>query len=345
MYFDQRRQPAAPLTVRWLNPEPLFEEKYWELRLSTLRENSGGLNFGDLLVFGGHREVASPSVRETLSMNPRSFVMILSDEELRHKFRPYRRRPGVLRNYFQPSWNSRKVYTLPLGFNPELVGLNKGPSQKVKRVHAWGFVGEVKQNREKVLQLFEDLEPHALFRANKFNDPAGLRGGELYDTYERCHFVLCPFGNRSPDSFRVMEALEAGAIPVTVAFLGYDHNRFVFGDHPFVVGKDWCHAKHLVEDLLDNPDKLKAKQEQTQTWYREFIESLDADLERILSGSRRSLLVSTQFRYQRRARWNIILRVRYLLHYSRRARRILRFMRESLNAVAVSSKLSRFLRA
>lgn len=334
------------ITVRWLESFDLFERGYVEAlfdrvgRTRNLKPRGDGSEIQILALAGNVEEpsvFALPNLRRFTDVP----VLILSDEELRHRFRGYRRRKLVFRNYFQPRWAAPNVYTLPLGLNSELVELTGRVGVEPKL--AWAFVGEVKGDRAEMMKSFAGVQPNTFFAASRFDDPDGLRGSKLFETYAASHFVLCPFGNRSPDSFRVMEALQAGAIPVTVQFLGTDHNRLVFGDHPFVVGKNWSHARELVEELLADPEKLRNKRSDVAEWYQDYLSKLEEDLAHLLKNGARSGLISPQFRYQRRAALNPVIQCKYLVHYTKRGRQIRRYVSEAVNRVLVKTRLSRLL--
>jgi len=336
--------------IRWLEPFQFFEMGYVTSFLAPAFVKKAEQQLAlderpELLVVAGNQETPGIDARVELERQPSAGFLVLSDEELRHKFRPYRKAQYVLRNYFQPAWRARNVYTLPLGYNSEFVGMREElPLQPAERAQVWSFVGQIKQEREKMVKVFDSLVPHSLFAAQSFNDPDGVSGRELFLMYSASYFVLCPFGNRSPDSFRVMEALEAGAIPVTVKFLGTDHNRLVFGDHPFVVGKDWAHARDLVRNLLSDTEGLEAKREEVKAWYDGYRAMLFHDVEKIVSGNRRADLASAQFRYQLRASRSPVIRLKYFLHYSKRGRKLHRFFREALNTVVLISGLGKLVR-
>jgi hypothetical protein len=337
--------------VKWLEPFKFFEMGYVTSILAPALAGAAEQQLlsdqcQDLLVVAGDRESPSVDARVELEHQPSAGFLVLSDEELKHKFRPYRKAQYVLRNYFQPAWRARNVYTLPLGYNSDFVGLREElPVQPGARANVWSFVGQLKQDRMKMLKALDNLGSHALYAAQSFNDPNGVRGRELFLVYSSSYFVLCPFGNRSPDSFRVMEALEAGAIPVTVEFLGTDHNRLVFGDHPFVVGRDWADARVLVEKLLSDSSGLEAKREEVSAWYDRYRAMLFDDVGKIMSGHRRADLASMQFRYQLRSSWNLVLQLKYFLYYSKRGRRLHRFFREAMNTFVARSGLGKWVRS
>lgn len=111
-----------------------------------------------------------------------------------------------------------------------------------------------------------------------------------------------------------MEALEAGAIPVTIKMKGLDYLRYVFGDHPFIVAKNWEEASCLVKSLLIDPVSLELQREAVVSWYRDFTERLSDDLITLARGYS-STLSSEQFRYQKRSRWNPRVRSIVWLHF------------------------------
>jgi len=84
-----------------------------------------------IIVIAGDKPDPGRRVVDALGDGLHSAVLILSDEELVHDFRPYRGQSVVLRNYSQPAWSSGVVYTLPLGTSSGLVGLRK--SRRGKR--------------------------------------------------------------------------------------------------------------------------------------------------------------------------------------------------------------------
>lgn len=325
--------------LSWLESFKFFEEGYIMTNIAPLvesaarKEDSG--SDSALLVFAGNERSPSGDSIAVLRRNPKAGVMILSDEMLKHSFRGHRRRRYVFRNYFQPQWSSKRVFTLPLGYHSSFVGLSSPVSEsRERRANIWAFVGEMKLDREEMLRAFNGLRPNELFRSAQFDDPLGIRGKQLYELYASSLFVLCPFGNRSPETFRLMEALEAGAVPVTVSFAGLDPFRFVFGNHPFIVGRDWTHASELVRQIVDSPEALRDKQNETRKWYESFRSDLQADISAILLGRRRSRLVSPQFRYQLKAARNPVVRLKYAFHYTPRGRRLLRACRRFVTVVA-----------
>lgn len=111
----------------------------------------------------------------------------------------------------------------------------------------------------------------------------------------------------NPDTFRVMEALESGSIPVVTTFYGVDYFRYTYGDHPFVVAQSWDQAARECGRLLREPVELESKLNEVSEWYAHFVSELQHDVEKLVRGQDRKNLISRQFGYQRRARLNIRL--------------------------------------
>lgn len=318
------------VAVRWLQDYDFFERRFIETWLF------GGESSGDrstdeatekvICVSGYERRLPETVLTSQGSLDGQA-VLLLSDETLSHSFRPYKRARIIFRNYFQPRWMSRRVFTLPLGWNPGFADLKLDHNRRSSRKYSWAFVGQIKGSRGDVLEEFSGVKPAFTYASQTFNDELGLDASGIAKAYSQAHFVLCPFGNRSPESFRVMEALACGAIPVTVAFRGLDWCRLVYGEHPFIVGKDWQQARREVASLLDSPSRLAALHNEVSNWFDAFGETLQGDIIAILRGAARSELKSPQFRFQRRAIFDPRVQAAHFLHYSKRGKKLQSYLR------------------
>ena len=242
-------------------------------------------------------------------------------ERLDHDTSYYRRASVVLRSYYDPRLPADNTYFLPLGFqsgfmNPDPGGLSG------RRDFIWCFAGQVKSHRARMLAAFQGLGPHFVHITKTWADPNGLDVDQMKRIYSSSMFALCPFGNRNPDSFRIMEALEWGCIPVTLKFLGgEDYFRYIYGDHPFIVAKSWKDACGLVEELLRDPDELSRRQHAAMQWYQNFKADLAEDVSQILSQPKQArMLKSKQFAYQAGGQSRFI-RTLYDRYYGRGALR------------------------
>ena len=339
-----RRSVTAVVEIKWVEDFEFFERNFVEKWLfSELTANNGSPqdSISEIYCVAGNTAGLSAQALNTFPRERSSAVFVLSDEQLLHNYAKHRKSRLIFRNYFQPKWWRRHVFTLPLGYNPGFVGIHDRRGTGWNKEYDWAFVGEIKGPRQNIISSFSEVTPGFVYSADSFNDPHGLSYDKLFEVYAKSHFVLCPFGNKSPDSFRVMEALEAGAIPVTVEFLKTNHNRLIFGDHPFIVGKDWADAASIVLGLIESPQELEKRHRQVFEWYVGYKARLKSDLAQLLSGKTRDALESEQFAYQRRASLNPVIHWKYLNHYSRTLRE-LRFNVKRLRDL-VYLKVKRFL--
>lgn len=238
------------------------------------------------------------------------------DEQMRHKARNYRQVPVVIRDNFNPFMKRRGIYFVPIGYSDEFVFAVKPLCEPRAKSVLWSFVGNRKHDRKKMLEGFYALGPHtALIKNSGALRDRVVSPSAVAETYQSSSFVLCPFGLHSPDTSRIMDALEAGAIPVTVSFRGIDYFKFAYGNHPFIVGSDWSDAVAKVRLLSENPEELASRQKACTRWYAGYVEALQHDLEIILQSGPASKLKSPQFAYQRDAKWSLHIILKFWLHF------------------------------
>ena len=295
----------------------------------------------DLLVVAATDIEPSPVAKAAMERWPDVPVYLISDEALDASFKPYGRRRLVLRNYFSPSWGNDRTFSVPLGFNSDIL---RGNSKKSEKSLSWAFAGQVKGDRAEMLRSFEHIPKHQVVKTTSFGPSSGLSGSKLRLLYEQAYFVPCPWGNVSPDSFRVMEALESGAIPVVRTHLGLDYFRFIFGDHPFVSGSSWEEISIKVSEYVSNPEELAALERRVKLWYREFSHGIKVDVSSLLRNDSRNELLGEQFGYQRAARSNPLLRILFWLHLSGRAKKMKSFMRGVPDRLVMRLGLSHLVR-
>jgi hypothetical protein len=219
------------------------------------------------------------------------------DERLQHNAAHYGDGRAVLRCYYDPRLRMENVFAIPPGFKTGF--LNHESVDLGAKDLVWCFAGQVKSNRKKMLGEFARLTPYRAHLTGQWNDPKGLDVEDMRRLYARSIFVPCPVGYQNPDSFRVLECLEFGCIPVVLSFLGEDYFRFVYGDHPFVIASTWAKATAEIRGLLADPASLQARQRALVDWYARYKRDLALDVRDILLGARHDALRSRQFHYQK----------------------------------------------
>ena len=268
---------------------------------------------GVAVVHGLQSKPTATEIRRVRDQKP-SLLLLLSDEKIRHRLRSYGPIPRVLREYYKPGWLARKQWSIPLF--PASFAFTVGEVGRESRSIDFTFVGQKKADREDMVAFFSLEERTHLHLTKNFNDQVnGYPPEKLAQIYSDSVFVLCPFGNLNPDTFRVMEALYRGAIPVSIKMGRIDYFEFIYGrGHPFIIGETWKHALGQCRALIDDPSALANYQTGAQAWFSEFLQNLSHDLEKMLSQEDEGPLLSPQWDIQRKSR----LKIRVLWEFGRR---------------------------
>jgi hypothetical protein len=321
------------MKIVWDVQSPMFEERFvnewlfdgWQVEKSHRADQP--VTQEDLLIVSGLRESRKAVVKRLGPQSPFAAYLLLSDEQLIVPFRPFRKARLLIRNYFRPGWGNRRVFSIPLGFHGDFVDQREDGG---RRDLSWAFAGQIKRDRKAMLESLRMLPQHLVALTSSWADQNGMTGAEVRALYARAHFVPCPFGNMNPDSFRVMEALESGAIPMVLLFKGEDYFRFIYGDHPFLVGSTWKELASKMAGLLDNPQKLAETHHEIWEWYRHYTGTLRSDVRALVSGGPVNL-AGEQWSLQRRARFNPRLRLLFWWHFTARRRRTVNAIRRIID--------------
>jgi hypothetical protein len=259
--------------VTWLS-DGLTEEKFLDRLFS-----SGDLALEqpntELVIYSRIEQDPSPELETLASLaGPgRRILVHLSDEKLRHHNSLYKAFDVVFRNYFDPriAWR-RNVVFIPLGWTSTFGDHATQP--KLSPSFSWSFCGATKADRKSMVDHFVRIPGGFHHFSSGWNSDDQLPPEKVRDIYNDSLFVLCPQGNAHIDTFRVMEALQVGAIPVAISFLGRDFFRYTFGEHPFIVEKDWATAASRVRALLAEPSEALAYRRRVQEWYSRYLYEL-----------------------------------------------------------------------
>lgn len=194
-------------------------------------------------------------------------LLYLSDEAgLDDGFIDHDRYARSFRTYPPAPTSPSSVIRLPLGYAK---GMRAGADIKPtpERPHLWSFMGTIWPggSRGAMVEAFEPIQPHFLHRTGGFNAstvPRQQYREILGDTV----FVPCPPGDRTVETFRLYEALEAGCIPIVD---DAEYYRALFGEVPFISGPDWRAAAARIEALRGQPSELAELAENCQSWWRD----------------------------------------------------------------------------
>lgn len=117
--------------------------------------------------------------------------------------------------------------------------------------------------RHRLRTSFEAVFPHSSIQfTNGFKH--GLSPECYGDLLCKSKIVLCPKGFRSPETFRHIEAMRAGAVVLSEEL---PDTHFYRGS-PIVTIANWREGLRTARKLLADPDNLIRLQKQTSDWWR-----------------------------------------------------------------------------
>jgi|DEB0MinimDraft_3_1074331.scaffolds.fasta_scaffold19420_2 hypothetical protein len=233
----------------WLSE--LFKDAEVEVIVTNTFDNLPPLE--DCVVVCNHA-VNYRAYLDALRQNGKRYgVILLSDENLREPME-YLHDPNcafVARNYFHPFYHRHpKLTVFGLGYKKGFSECSTEIKKFEDRKYDWCFAGSLHDDmrRSAVEQLKSYSTNFKTHFCSGFNAADGLSTEEYRELLNNSKFALCPQGQDSMDSFRIYEALEAGAIPITLKHTeqikvepSYWHAVF-FGTEkiPFVIENDWA---------------------------------------------------------------------------------------------------------
>lgn len=311
---------AVGLRVTW-SDAGLTEQSFLKYLLGFVPQPSSGADL-EVSIYSGIQREPSTALVDIASARAagRRVLVHVSDEKLRHRNFVYSKFDVVLRNYFDPriAWR-RNVLFIPLGWTAAFA-----PDERVHTdspSHTWSFAGATKADRGPMVDAFRSVNGGSYHFSSGWDSSDQIPPEKLREIYGDSVFVLCPQGNAHVDTFRVMEALQAGAIPVTTTFLGRDFFRYTFGDHPFVVAKTWEEAASTVESIIANGDEVRAYRARVHDWYNGYVEGLRGLVADAISGKTPVADLRSRNRHVLMSRFDVVLNVSIAARFRRYRKR------------------------
>lgn len=240
-----------------------------------------------------HAELIS-EVNAELSNIERVILFVMGDEE--HKFPVEQLTHKHIIVWIQnPQMGRHDSYRkIGCGYTPALKDFDR--DEKLKKVHDVFFAGQVTHERRRGLIDYLKAIKHkwqmVTFCSQAFTE--GVPQTEYYMYLQQSKVALCPSGPQTPDTFRLYEALELGAIPIAdeetpkEELVGFW--RFLFGeDVPFPVYTNITHTPDQIKSSLEQYPKLNNR---VQAWWyrqkRKWREQLRCNIEDLGAPSIRS---------------------------------------------------------
>lgn len=205
-----------------------------------------------LLILTGDEEGAFPSERFIALPNVRVWVMSP-----------------------QPGRDYGDSYLIGSGWPPGIRALLKAIPDAVpaRRGSRWAFLGQVThERREACVRMLHDRADrdvdYTLVESSGFTQ--GIPQTDYWESLADAQVALCPSGPISPDSMRLYEALEAGAVPIaddrSPTGPQDDYWERVFGSVPFpVVRDDWADESATIDWVLG---RWPGVQHQVFAWWQ-----------------------------------------------------------------------------
>ena len=222
----------------------------------------------------------------------------LGDEFLAGGYDIYRHFDFVVRNHYAGALDHAGIRTIALGYPCGMAG-GEGEMKASARPLVWSFLGNLMASRAQMIEEFRGLAPHHLhvYQMRREGNPKVSR--EEYKKVLRAStFVPCPMGNVMLETFRVYEALEAGAIPLLSRRARMPYHDLVMPGHPLPAFADWSSARDFAARLLAEPAELDAVQRRIAAWWSAYKANLRATLCDFVERGFRG-----EFRAELRERW------------------------------------------
>ena len=193
------------------------------------------------------------------------YLLHFSNENLSHNCDYYSKAKTVFRNYYDSNITAENVIFIPLGGKSGFINKNEKWS-KIKE-YEFVFIGQPKSDRQELLSVMESMENVFIHKTNSWNCSTSLTQDECISIYNKTKFVPCPMGWVHPDSFRLMECLESGSIPILKNYNNLEYFTKVWGDSPLPVVNSWDEITNYYK--MNEEDFLKLKT-LVFNWYKEF---------------------------------------------------------------------------
>jgi len=187
---------------------------------------------------------------------------------------------GVIRNYIRNTINNNtNVVTIPLGYQYRLNDTKPAPRDLV-----WSFLGTNWHNRKELLFPFLTMpEKHFSHFVTDWFSKDKFKPDDMYSFMKSSMFVPCPNGE-NPETFRLYETLEAGAIPVIVRDSeNKEYIDFITKHLPLKVFDDWDDAATIVQTLAKHEGKYNEYRHKVLTAWDTYKNQIKATVKRVFN--------------------------------------------------------------
>lgn len=145
------------------------------------------------------------------------------------------------------------------------------------------FVGQVQnENRKKCAEVLTKYGGSVIISEGFGASVSGLNYEAYLQVLLNSKIVLCPMGNVSPDTIRVYETIEAGALPIVENPDYWKPFNILF---PCV--KTWDELPAILDKYKAEPELLKQYTEKTKKWWEDYkgqlVKTIQGDVKKLSS--------------------------------------------------------------
>jgi hypothetical protein len=212
------------------------------------------------------------------------YLLHFSNENLSHDTTYYSLANHVFRNYYDPNIKQNNVTFIPLGVKSGFL-CEENEKNEINKEFNFTFIGQPKSDRFDLLNIIENDNRNFIHKTNSWNCSTSLSQEECKVIYKKTKFVPCPMGWVHPDSFRVMECLESGSIPVIKKYNNENFLLPTFGENPIPVLNSWGEINNLLEmNYFEIYDKVMG-------WYKNFKDGLKNKIYNIINNEENNNII------------------------------------------------------
>jgi predicted O-methyltransferase YrrM len=232
-----------------------------------------------IIIYSNNSHNISEEFNEYLNKfhdNGYSFNLLhLSNENLEHDTVYYSKAKKVFRNYYDPNIKNTNVHFIPLGFksgfyNKDFDNLKNFNDKK----YDFCFIGEPKTDRHEMIEVLNQYNAYKHL-TKSWNCSTSLSVNGCIDIYKQTKFAPCPMGFSHPDSFRFMEALEWGCIPILKKYENFNYHSQIYGESPIPKIDSWSELSNFINLNESEYNKLFSD---VFKWYKKFKNELNQNI-------------------------------------------------------------------
>ena len=209
------------------------------------------------------------------------YLLHFSNEDLNHNCEYYSKANHVFRNYYDSNIKLDNVTFIPLGVKSGFLSEEDNFQIQNSKKYNLSFIGQPKSDREELLHVMERIESCFIHKTNSWNCSTSLSQKECIEIYKSTKFVPCPKGWVHPDSFRLMECLESGSIPILKNYDNLYYFKNIWGETPIPVVDSWEEVSNITNMTNEEYEQLYDK---VGSWYSKFRIQLPEKIKNTILG-------------------------------------------------------------